>query len=86
MKKTSKETLVSKVQRAVRARALGMKNYKRADALLAQVRKLVQPGEVVKISDQKAYKLVDKFEGKDIVWNPCAARRWDLEEVDVAVE
>lgn len=76
-----KADIAQVVLKAVRARQLGQKHYKRADALLSEITKEIEPGQVVKVSAERAFKLVDKFQGKDIVWNPCAARRWELEEV-----
>jgi hypothetical protein len=75
--------LGAKILRAVRAREQGKRAYKRADALIAEIVKEMEPGQTVKVSTEKAYELVDKFAGKEIVWNPCAARRWEFEEVPV---
>jgi hypothetical protein len=75
--------LAAKVLRVVRAREQGKRAYKRADALIAELVKEMEPGQTVKVSAEKAYQLLDKFAGKEIVWNPCAARRWEFEEVPV---
>jgi hypothetical protein len=82
-KPLSEKELVSKIQRAVRTRDMGKRAYKRADALLSEIVKEMKVGQVVQVSNERAYELVDNFAGKDIVWNPCAARRWELEEVPV---
>ena len=82
-KPISDKDLARKIQQAIRAREMGKRAYKRADALMAQIAREMEPGEVVKVSPEKAYELVDNYAGKDIVWNPCAARRWELEEVPV---
>jgi hypothetical protein len=82
-KRMSASQLARKIQRAIRTREMGRRAYKRADALLAEIAAEMKPGQVVQVSAERAYELVDNYAGKDIVWNPCAARRWELEEVPV---
>jgi len=76
-----RDDLAAKIQRAVRSRELGKKHYARADMLMAEIAKELEPGQVIKISAERAYQLEDKFAGTEIVWTPCAARRWNLKEV-----
>jgi len=82
-KRMSASQLARKIQRAIRTREMGKRAYKRADALIAEIAKEMKPGQIVQVSNERAYELIDNFAGKDTVWNPCAARRWELEEVPV---
>ena len=61
---------------------LGKKNYARADRLLQEIATEIEPGQIIKTGEKNGLKLKDKFFEKDIVWTPCAARRWELEEVE----
>ena len=71
------------IRRYVRAKEAGKRAYKRSDALMAEI--VAQwPGEDVRISEKLKVKLKDNFAEKGIVWTPCAARRWELEVVDIA--
>jgi hypothetical protein len=79
----SKE-LVEKALRSLRARELGKKNYARADRLLQEIALEIEPGQVIKLGEKNGLTLKDKFSEKDIVWTPCAARRWELEKVELS--
>ncbi len=82
-RKKVEDDLAAKVLRAVKARELGKRNYKRCDQLMEQLAKEIEPGQVIKVSADRGFKLVDNYAGKAIVWTPCAARKWELEEVPV---
>lgn len=71
------------VKRYLRAKDSGRKAYKRSDALMEEIAKAMKPGEDVPISEKLKARLKDNFAEKGIVWTPCAARRWELEVVDV---
>ena len=71
------------VKRYLRAKEAGRRSYKRSDALMAEIVK-AWPGEAVQISEKLNVQLKDNFAEKGIVWTPCAARRWELEVVDIA--
>ena len=77
------EDLLKKAQRSLRARELGKKNYARADRLLQEIATDIEPGQIIKIGEKNGLQLKDKFFEKNIVWTPCAARRWELEEVEL---
>lgn len=73
--------LADKIKRALRSRELGKKHYERSDTLLQEIALEMEPGQTIKIrwlADDMNVTLVDQFAGANIVWNPCAARRWSL--------
>ena len=85
-KKKPKEDTVEKVQRYLRAREVGKRGYERADRIIHELAADVLPGTEIKLNEQgRKAVLRDRFEdfkGKDIIWTPCAARRWDLEIIE----
>jgi hypothetical protein len=83
MSKPKKNDLASKALKCIKAKESGKRAYARADRLLAEIAKAIKPGEEIVLNDagRKAV-LKDRFDGKDIVWTPCAARRWELEVIE----
>ena len=61
----------------------GKKNYARADRLLQEIAREIEPGQIIKVGEKNGLQLIDKFFEQDMVWTPCAARRWELAEVDL---
>lgn len=76
-----KDDLAEKVREAVRAHGAGVRGYARHDALVEEIAKEIEPGQVVKTGKKSGYKLVDEFADKEILWKPCGFRRWKLEKV-----
>lgn len=78
-----KTNLADKVNRYLRAKQAGKRGYERADRILQEIATEIAPGAEIPLNDlgRKAV-LIDKFKDNHIVWNPCAARRWDLEIVE----
>lgn len=77
--------LGEKVQRYLKAREAGKRGYKRADRLIKEIAAAVKPGQEIVLNESgRKVVLVDKFAAAkdDIVWTPCAARRWDLEIIE----
>lgn len=73
----------AKVAAYSRAKEAGKRGYQRADRILGELAAEMTPGEEIVLNEQgRKAVLVDKFDGKNIVWNPCAARRWELEVVE----
>lgn len=76
------------VRRFVRAKEAGKRNYKRSDELMKQIISALGGKLEAELEGGKKLVIVDKFKEKDgvtdklIVWNPCAARRWDLEVIE----
>lgn len=79
MPRKTQSDLASKVRRAIKAHKLGKKHYELADALKKEIAREVEPGEKIPLNEKEYAVLKDNFADKDIVWNPCAARRWDIE-------
>ncbi len=79
----SKAGLAVKAKKYLAAKEAGKRAYQRADRLLSEIAGEVKPGAEIPLSDngRKAI-LKDKFAEKDIVWTPCAARRWELEVIE----
>jgi hypothetical protein len=83
------EALREVADRYFRAHRQGERGYKRADAILTEIAKILKPGEAIPLNENgRRAVLVDQFLEKDgktpkvIVWNPCAARRFKLEIVE----
>jgi hypothetical protein len=62
----------------------GRRAYQRADQMLAELAAEIGAGEVMLADKQKAV-IVDRFAEKDIVWTPCAARRWEVKVVEAVM-
>jgi hypothetical protein len=63
----------------------GRRAYQRADQMLAELAAEIGAGEVMLADKQKAV-ILDRFAEKDIVWTPCAARRWEVKVVEAVTE
>ena len=79
-KVVSDKQLAAKVRRCLRSKVLGKRHYERADNLLREIATEIEPGQAITLGDGKKVVLIDRYAGKDIVWQPCAARKWELEE------
>lgn len=78
-KKAAPEPPAEKVRRYLRAHDAGKRNYAKADRLLGELAKEVGPGvEITLDGTGKKAVLVDRFKDKDLVFQPCGARRWEL--------
>jgi hypothetical protein len=82
--KPSVADLVSRYQKAKQA---GRRGYERADRLIQELAKTVDPGEEVKLNDAgRKIILHDRFaeasQKGGAIWTPCAARRWELEIIE----
>ena len=75
-------TIADKVKRCLRAKELGQKNYKKANALLDEIAAEVEPGEPIVLSEKRKVVLEDQFREKSIVWKPCGVRRYDLKVIE----
>ncbi len=75
--------LAMKAKNYLKAKEAGKRGYERADRLLAEIAKEAKPGAEITLNEagRKAL-LVDRFAEKDLVWTPCAARRWELKIVN----
>lgn len=73
-------TLAEKALKCLRETELGKRHYKRADALLAEIRKELEPGARVKVGENNFVILKDKLaEGKTQFFHGSYARRYELE-------
>lgn len=87
MKLKNKATdLGEKVRRYLKAREAGKRGYERADRLIKEIAASTEPGHEISLNENgKKAVLRDKFAAaadKGIIWNPCAARRWELEIIE----
>jgi hypothetical protein len=75
----TKDDLAKKVTAYLRAREAGKRGYERADALITEIAAELKPGQEIEltVTGRKAV-LIDRFKGEEIVWQPCAARRWEI--------
>ncbi len=69
------------VGKHVRSLELGKRAYKRSDASLEAILKVMKPGDVVTLKGGRRYELVDEFAEKLTVFKPCGVRRFKLEEI-----
>jgi hypothetical protein len=75
-----KQDLAKKVSAYLRAKEAGRRGYERADLLIREIAAKVKPGQEIEITvNGRNAVLIDRFKGKEIVWQPCAARRWEIE-------
>jgi len=83
MTKKAKTDPAAKALAYLRAKESGKRAYARADRLLTELAAEVKPGSEIALNDsgRKAI-LKDRFEDKNIVWTPCAARRLELEVIE----
>jgi hypothetical protein len=63
----------------------GRRAYQRADQMLAELAAGIGASKVP-LADGQLAVIVDRFAEKDIVWQPCAARRWDVKVMEVVTE
>ena len=79
MPKKPKVDLAKKVSAYLRAKKSGKRGYERADQIVEEIARELKPGEEITITKtgRKAV-LVDRFKDEAIVWQPCAARRWEI--------
>jgi hypothetical protein len=82
-KKAKREDLATKVRLYIHAKESGKRGYQRSDRLLEEIAQRSRPGKEI-VLDRRGRKAVlrDRFAQKNIVWQPCAARRWELEIID----
>jgi hypothetical protein len=86
MPKASKNPTPSDLcAKAVTSLAAGKRGYKKSDAAMDALEKLVKPGEVISIESGKLkgkkFKFSDKWEGKSRVNGGMNIRRFELEEL-----
>lgn len=82
--KPKPETLVHKIERCIRARELGAKNYKRSDALLDELMKELEPGQVLPLNaNGRKIEIIDNYPpGKVVHFKPCGVRRYELKVIE----
>lgn len=78
-----REKLATKVRRYLVAKQAGKRGYQRSDRLLEEIAQQSKAGAVIPL-DRRGRRAVlrDRFAQKNIVWQPCAARRWELEIIE----
>lgn len=77
-KKVDAAALAGKYISAV---ARGKLQYRRADAALSALAKVMKPGQMVILRGGKKYQLLDQFAVKTVVFRACGVRRFKLEEI-----
>ena len=79
MSKKVKESLADKVQSYLRAHDAGKRNYAKADRLLKEIADEAGIGVDIPLGENgKKAVVIDRFKGKDLVFQPAAARRFEL--------
>ncbi|HZP33950.1 MAG TPA: hypothetical protein VFB23_11380 [Candidatus Acidoferrales bacterium] len=74
--------LVEKARQCLRARELGSKHYKRADRLLDEIRKELDPGGEIPLAGGKKAVLKDNFQNTNKVFRSHGISRFELEVVE----
>jgi hypothetical protein len=78
-KPIQKDDLAKKVTAYLRAKEAGKRGYERADRLVRDIAAAVKPGEEIELTvNGRTAVLIDRFKDEEIVWQPCAARRWEI--------
>ena len=72
-----KKNLSKTAEKYLAEREAGKRAYERAENLMGELAKAVGHEGEIALKDGRKLVIVDRFEGKDLVWTPCAARRWD---------
>jgi hypothetical protein len=68
-----------KAQRYLRVHDSGKRSYERADGMLAALAAELGAGAEIPLNETgKKAVIIDRFDGKNLVWQPCAARRYEL--------
>jgi hypothetical protein len=82
-KKLTAEQLADRVVRYLAAKESGKRAYQRADRLIAELAAQGVAGKDIALNEsgRKAL-LVDRFDGKDLIWTPCGARRWEIKVIE----
>ncbi len=80
MKTKRKSGLVDKIERCIRARELGAKNYKRSDTLLDELMQELEPGQTLPLNaNGRKVQVIDNYaDGKLVHFKPCGVRRYEL--------
>jgi hypothetical protein len=79
MSKKPKESVADKVASYLRAHDAGKRNYAKADRLLKEIAEEAGVGEEIALGENgKKAVVIDRFKDKDIVFQPCAARKFEL--------
>jgi hypothetical protein len=78
-KHDTKDDLAKKITAYLRLRDAGKRSYERADGLIKEIAAELKPGQEIEltVTGRKAV-LIDRFKNEEIVWQPCAARRWEI--------
>jgi hypothetical protein len=75
----SNENIADKVARYLRAHDAGKRNYAKADRLLAELAKEAGVDIEIPLNDSGKKAIIkDRFKDKNLVFQPCAARRYEL--------
>jgi hypothetical protein len=68
-----------KAQRYLQVHESGKRSYERADGMLAELAAELGAGTEIPLNETgKKAVIVDRFAEKNLVWQPCAARRYEL--------
>jgi len=89
LRKLSRNSIKSKIERALKLQERGKVCYSKAEQLIRQVGMRSTAGELIDVSDGKTgtlYVVVDQFaesieSGEEIVWAHAATHRWKLRKV-----
>lgn len=80
-KSADKLDLPKAVQRQISTLNSGKKGYKKSDALMDQLEKELEPGQIVILPNGKKVRFVDQWAGKSKVNAGMNVRRFAFEEV-----
>lgn len=72
-------TTKGKIKAMLAAKQRGRKEYAAAGELEREVMQKMEPGEEIDIGNGMIATLVDKFEGKDRIMQPCYVGRFELQ-------
>ena len=86
LRKLSRNSIKTKIERALKLQERGKVCYSKAEQLIKQVGARSTAGELIDIGTGTLYEVVDQFSesiesGEEIVWAHAATHRWKLRKV-----
>jgi hypothetical protein len=76
----TKKSLAKKITDYELAKEAGKAAYKRSDALLEEIVEELGTDRKVEMKDGTRRRVVDRFETRSVVFQPCGVRRYEIEE------
>jgi len=73
------EDLAKLVEKYLRTKESAKRGYARADRLLLEIAKQVDPGAPIQLTAHRVARVIDKFASREIQWGHGAVRPYEIE-------